>query len=260
MPTGGSYLQFRLDNIKHTRYINTVNYFNMGTKERRERERENLRRAILDAARDLFVSEGFDAVSMRRIASVIEYSPTAIYLYFADKDAILEALAEEGFHLLSERLEQQTQHLSDPIERLRLGGRVYLRFAQEQPNYYTIMFELRANALAKHEAQDNPAETAAHRAFGFIVHGVVAAIAQGKIPSGTVQAITEAAMIPGAEEGQSICAHAPEMILAHIYWASLHGAASLLLSGRLGMLPAVAQPYLLDSIVDNTLRGFICPA
>lgn len=227
----------------------------MGTRERRERERENLRRAILDAARDLFVSEGFEAVSMRRIASAIEYSPTAIYLYFADKDAILVALSEEGFHLLSERLET-TETILDPIDRLRAGGRVYFDFAQEHPNYYSIMFELRANALAKHDAE---ADTAAHRAFGHIVRSVVQAIQSGQIAEGTVQSITNAAAIPGMEEGQLICCRAVEAILAHVYWASLHGAASLLLSGRLGMLPDPAHPYLLNAVVDNCLRGFICP-
>ena len=214
-----------------------------------------MRRAILDAARDLFVTEGFEAVSMRRIASAIEYSPTAIYLYFADKDAILVALAEEGFHLLSERLET-TNTIPDPIERLRAGGRVYFDFAREQPNYYTIMFELRANALAKHEST---AETAGHRAFGYIVRAVVEGIAQGIIAPATVDGIVHAATIPGAEYGAMVCGRAPEVILGHIYWASLHGAASLMLTGRLGMLPDAAQPYLLEAVVDNCLRGFVCP-
>lgn len=227
----------------------------MGTRERREREREHLRRAILDAARDLFVAEGFEAVSMRRIASAIEYSPTAIYLYFADKDAILVALSEEGFHLLSERLET-TNTIADPIERLRAGGRIYFDFARDQPNYYTIMFELRANALAKH---DSPAETAGHRAFGYIVRAVTDGIARGIISPATVGGIVHAATIPGAEYGAMVCGRAPEAILAHIYWASLHGAASLMLTGRLGMLPDAAQPYLLDAVVDNCLRGFVCP-
>lgn len=226
----------------------------MGTQERRERERENLRRHILDAARDLFVSDGFEAVSMRRIASAIEYSPTAIYLYFADKDAILVALAEEGFDLLSVRLET-TNAVADPLERLRAGAREYFRFAQEQPNYYAIMFEMRANAFEKGEK----AETAGSRAFGFIVRSVAEGIARGMIAPATVQTIADAAAIPGAEDGKTVCIHAPEAILAHVYWASLHGAVSLLLSGRLGMLADAAQPYLLEAAIDNALRGFVCP-
>src|SRR3954471_13067482 len=74
----------------------------MGIKERQERDREAVRRAILDAARELFVAEGFQNVSIRKIAERIEYSPAAIYGYFASKDDIFFALAEEGFRLLGD--------------------------------------------------------------------------------------------------------------------------------------------------------------
>ncbi len=72
----------------------------MGIKERQERDREAVRRAILDAARELFVAEGYQNVSIRKIAERIEYSPAAIYSYFPSKDDIFFALAEEGFRLL----------------------------------------------------------------------------------------------------------------------------------------------------------------
>ena len=75
----------------------------MGVKERQEREREAVSRAILDAARDLFVAEGYQNVSIRKIADRIEYSPAAIYSYFPSKDDIFFALAEEGFRLCSRR-------------------------------------------------------------------------------------------------------------------------------------------------------------
>ena len=69
--------------------------------ERTQDDREAVHRAILDAARELFVSEGYQNVSIRKIAERIEYSPAAIYGYFPSKDDIFFALAEEGFHLLS---------------------------------------------------------------------------------------------------------------------------------------------------------------
>ena len=74
----------------------------MGIKERQERDREAVRRAILDAARELFVAEGYQNVSIRKIAERIEYSPAAIYGYFPSKDDIFFALAEEGFRLLGD--------------------------------------------------------------------------------------------------------------------------------------------------------------
>src|SRR5215475_12023730 len=94
----------------------------MGIKERQERDREAVRRAILDAARDLFVSEGYGNVSIRKIAERIEYSPAAIYSYFPSKDDIFFALAEEGFRLLGDpgliEAQERLQDLS-PLERVR---------------------------------------------------------------------------------------------------------------------------------------------
>ena len=69
----------------------------MGLKERREREREEVRGKILDAARELFVAEGYAAVTMRKIAAAIEYSPTAIYLHFRDKEAVINAICDTDF-------------------------------------------------------------------------------------------------------------------------------------------------------------------
>src|SRR5262249_55962598 len=72
----------------------------MGIKERQERDREAVRRSILDAARELFVREGYHNVSIRKNSERIEYRPAAIYSYFPSKDDIFFALAEDGFRLL----------------------------------------------------------------------------------------------------------------------------------------------------------------
>jgi AcrR family transcriptional regulator len=71
---------------------------------RRERERETLRKTILRAAREILVTEGYEAISLRTIADMIEYSAAALYLHFKDKDAILQALIDEGFEELAHRL------------------------------------------------------------------------------------------------------------------------------------------------------------
>src|SRR6266404_5445040 len=94
----------------------------MGIRERHERDREAVRRAILDAARDLFVTEGYQNVSIRKVAERIEYSPAAIYGYFPSKDDIFFALAEEGFRLLGDpgaaTNRARLQHLP-PMERVQ---------------------------------------------------------------------------------------------------------------------------------------------
>src|SRR6185436_15608904 len=115
----------------------------MGIKERQERDREAVRRAILDAARELFVAEGFQNVSIRKIAERIEYSPAAIYGYFPSKDDIFFALAEEGFHLLGNPAsvrDDATLKNARPIERVRaLFWRLY-EFSRDQPQYFALMF------------------------------------------------------------------------------------------------------------------------
>src|SRR4249919_2715224 len=99
----------------------------MGIKERQERDREAVRRSILDAARELFVAEGYGNVSIRKIAERIEYSPAAIYGYFPSKDDIFFALAEEGFHLLyGERTQFAALETLPPLDRIRaIFGRLY---------------------------------------------------------------------------------------------------------------------------------------
>jgi len=111
----------------------------MGIKERQERDREAVRRSILDAARELFVSEGYQNVSIRKIAERIEYSPAAIYGYFPSKDDIFFALAEEGFHLLHRPLEPPDVSVP-PLETVRKMLWHFYEFSVEQPQYFALMF------------------------------------------------------------------------------------------------------------------------
>jgi AcrR family transcriptional regulator len=115
----------------------------LGVKERQEREREAVSRAILDAARDLFVAEGYPHVSIRKIAERIEYSPAAIYGYFPSKDDIFFALAEEGFRLLISSAAQRDLEQSDGADPLSAVRRAMLRvydFSKSHPEYFALMF------------------------------------------------------------------------------------------------------------------------
>ncbi|HZI10357.1 MAG TPA: TetR/AcrR family transcriptional regulator [Myxococcus sp.] len=111
----------------------------MGIKERREREKQATRQRILDAARELFVHEGYEAVTMRRVAEKIEYSPTAIYMHFKDKAALIRELCAHDFLRFTETLNKVTR-VQDPMERLRKLGRAYIAFAQEHPSTYKLLF------------------------------------------------------------------------------------------------------------------------
>jgi AcrR family transcriptional regulator len=111
----------------------------MGVKERREREKSETRDKILDAARELFVTEGYEGVSMRRVAEKIEYSPTAIYVYFADKNELFHELTRQDFARLQEVM-KSAEMPTDPIERLRQIGRRYVEFGVRYPHHYVFMF------------------------------------------------------------------------------------------------------------------------
>jgi len=115
----------------------------MGIKERQERDREAVRRSILDAARELFVAEGFQNVSIRKIAERIEYSPAAIYGYFPSKDDIFFELAEEGFRLLGDPAAVRNDpSLKDapPLDRVRaVFWRLY-EFSRDHPQYFALIF------------------------------------------------------------------------------------------------------------------------
>ena len=176
----------------------------MGVKERRAREKSETRDKILDAARELFISEGYEAVSMRKLAEKIEYSPTAIYVHFADKEELFHELCHEDFARLAEVFQSSAMPL-DPIERLRFIGQTYVDFGTRYPNHYKLMFmtacpptELKEE---DNEIQGNPEVDA----YAFLKLSVQQAIDAGKFRSG----------LDDAE------------MLSQTLWAAVHGVISL---------------------------------
>src|SRR6478735_8658962 len=105
----------------------------MGIKERHTRERELVRNAILAAARGLFLAQGYANVSMRKIAEQIEYSPGAIYSYFASKEDIFFALAEEGLQYLRAHCTSQTDAEGSSLDHVRTAIWRFYTFSKEQP-------------------------------------------------------------------------------------------------------------------------------
>ena len=173
----------------------------MGTQERRERERQELRTKILDAARELFAAEGYDAVTMRKIAEKIEYSPTAIYQHFQDKDALVSELCRHDFRSFAAHFAAAAA-TEDPVERLRAAGRAYFEFAVEFPQHYRLMFMAARPHVAPHEGErDDPAQNA----YVFLHATVQDAIAKGLFRSELSDA----------------------SLASQTIWAATHGVASL---------------------------------
>jgi AcrR family transcriptional regulator len=110
----------------------------MGLAARRERERLEVRDKILDVARELFARDGYEGVTMRRVAKRIDYSPTVIYSHFRDKESLIADIVDEDYFALGVRLKQHAGE-PDPLERLRRLAFETAAFALEHPNHYRVM-------------------------------------------------------------------------------------------------------------------------
>lgn len=115
----------------------------MGISDRKEREKQEMRKLIMDAAMDMFVKDGFEKTSIRNIADKIEYSPATIYLYYKDKDELLWGLQAEAFGQLNEYF---IQHITskDPLKQLEQIAKAYVTFGLQNPELYDLMFIIRS--------------------------------------------------------------------------------------------------------------------
>jgi AcrR family transcriptional regulator len=145
----------------------------MPPKPKTEAERQHLRTLIIDAARELFVTKGVEAVTMREIAKRIDYSATSIYLHFADKEAVLRAILDVDMLALATSLKIILQ-IADPVERMQALGHGYAEFALSFPNHYRLMFMAERNPCDpdKSSLQKNNAEQDAYFLLKTVVNDV----------------------------------------------------------------------------------------
>jgi len=203
----------------------------MGVAERKERQRAELREQILAAARRIVLDEGFDELTMRKIADAIEYSPATIYLYFENREAIGRQLCAEVFeHLVSYMT--SVAGIEDPLERLKALGRSYARFGLENPKEYKLLFmtdsaymgALFGDIMDRKDPND-PGE----RAFQFLVDTVQAAIDSGAIGGGDA------------------------VLIAEMAWTGVHGIVSLALTCRTVIESPIEE--LVDLTCETLVRG-----
>ncbi len=149
----------------------------MGIAERKERDKQEMRKSIIDAAMHMFMYEGYDNVSIRKLADKIEYSPATIYLYYKDKDELLYDVQAVCFGRL---VDVFTEHATstDPIEKLRQIGHAYLTFGMENPQLYELMFIMKApmNTVEENELWKN-----GDCAFNFLVDCMTQCVMQNRI-------------------------------------------------------------------------------
>jgi AcrR family transcriptional regulator len=111
----------------------------MGSKERIERAKDNIRADILDAAIDMVKKEGWQSLSMRKIADSIEYTPPVIYSYFLNKEAVLIELAKRGYAMLNTHIEYYLKQIADPRQRLEMIMITYMDFAIKEKELYQLI-------------------------------------------------------------------------------------------------------------------------
>jgi AcrR family transcriptional regulator len=172
-------------------------------RHRQAQEKQELRQAILTAAGTLFLEQGYERFSLRKVAERIGYSPTTIYLYFRDKDDLLFTVVEEGFERFSRQLAAAAQSEEDPWERLIALGRAYVAFGLQNPVYYQLMFMQRADLLMHPPAGESQPRIAS---FQVLRQTVQRAIDAGVLRSGDAQSYSD------------------------VLWALVHGMVSLAIS------------------------------
>lgn len=112
----------------------------MGTRERREREKQQRREAIVSAARETFWKRGYEGTTMPRIAEAAELAPGTLYLYFPSKDALYAELLIQGYETLIQRLRSGIPEDAPPREQADALIELFIHFAQDCPEYFDIIF------------------------------------------------------------------------------------------------------------------------
>jgi AcrR family transcriptional regulator len=206
----------------------------MGVKERRQRERTQVREKILDAALEVFAKDGAEGVTMRALADAIEYSPPVIYAHFRDKEAIIQELCYRQLRSLA----QQFANFGalDPVERLRHIGYVYADFAVDHPSHFRFLFLVPhvVSTDAEELAKDDPERNA----YAFLKQTVKDGLAADVFrPEYT-----------DAEE------------LAQILWGSAHGFVALQnIKGLNDWIDWRDARTSAHRLIDATLTGLVKP-
>lgn len=196
----------------------------MVTAARRERQRREVRQGILDAARAIAAQDGWQAVTVRRLAERIEYTPPVVYQHFASKEAVLLELVREGFRMLRAALDAARAGADRPEDALLRMAHAYWAFAWDAPDLYQVMYGL-----------------------GGVPFGVAATWADGNRIGEAVAPVVAA--IPGASGPP-----APEQVETRVLglWAAMHGLVALAMAGRIAGGREGGAP-----LVDQAVRDAI---
>lgn len=155
----------------------------LGITERRERDKQQKRNVIIDAAEKLFFSKGYNNTSMDEVAEEAEYSKGTLYLSFKNKEDLYLAITVRGLVILREMFEKAFQDGKNGLEKTRFIGEAYLSFSQKYPNYYSAMHYYETNEFDFDviESSANKCEQAGQQVLGVVAKAVEAGIKDGSV-------------------------------------------------------------------------------
>ena len=200
--------------------------------KRREAYRESLREEILDAARQLFAVNGYEATSIRSIATKVGASPGILYHYFEDKQDIMAHLVRETFSKLSQRLEAIRGDGDLPEARMRRGLRAYIEFGLEHPHHYALLFMKIDSWDGNEKIQE------AFQIQGSAAFNCLRMMAR--------ECIDRNVLRPDIRDAEE---------LAQTLWAAIHGLVSIQVSCK--AFPFLERTRLADRLLDIIMAGVL---
>lgn len=186
------------------------------------------RETILEKSREILIEEGFSQLSMRKIASSLDVSATALYSHFKGKDDLVVALIEESVNMLLLELHRATEAYTDAITRLKEASRAYVQFGLEHPQEYEIMFVVRSEEMPRYPKEKfRKVRTAYSMLADMIREGHVTGLIEEPDPE----------------------------LAAYSIWAQLHGVVSVILNQRLDI--KISRQEFIEHSIEHIIDGFV---
>lgn len=189
---------------------------------------DTLRDKILASSREMLIKEGYQNLSMRKIAKQVNVTATSIYLHFESKDDLLHILMEQSIENLCDTLEDSVAGILDPYERMEIVIRTYVRFALDNPAEYQIIYLVRTADMKRFPKEKF---RKARRGYDLLAKAIEEGVEKGDLEVDK------------------------PLVAAYSIWAQLHGVISVVMTQRLDT--RIDKDEFIESSVEHILQGFL---